>query len=175
MFGWISSGISFVRSFLSGKLSGNITIYFFVLLGLVTIIVFSTPKILSLVGFVSEKDRLLVKVTDQTSIINKLTEENKKLSSELLKYQEIASVNEKSLNDLKEERAKDAIATKALLDSKEAKIKDILSKENVNKIPDSCVKYKDVTVTLPKAKIDQISKMQIDSIWSNYEKSVTVK
>lgn len=169
MYDWALGLFYKIKGVAKNPLFSSVTYYVIIALVLLYIGFYLIPKIMSGFGFLSQKEKLLKANAEQEYVITDLTNANKKLTLEL---QQCVISNYINKDGIAAFQAKAQENNKVVTDTIASK-KETIKKITGTATPNVKIIYEDKTSTMPKSKVDEVSKVQIDSLWGEYEKVTT--
>ncbi len=137
----------------------------------------SINGIMSKLGFLNTKDKLLVENTSQENVIKTLTAENLAYKQKLDQCNALSTLNNSITNTVNSSITANNQHTQNILTDKENQINAIMQEPDVvlsPSSPDQSAAKKSIAAPVPKetnisvAKQREISQVQINSLWSSY-------
>ena len=152
---------SWVVGFLFDFFKKNVSnIVFYAIIAIVVLVLFFYVKY----NFIDSKNKLIKENAEQTALITTLKNANANLEGQLNQCEANAKLKEDTINSLNEKIQQNNYFFNSLLSDKNKKINDILAK------PDKVGTTIDIYKPISTEKRKEISQVQINSLWSAYEK-----
>lgn len=169
MYGWIIEIFYKLKGFMKNPIFSSSMMYVLIGVGMLYVGFYIVPKLMNGLGFMSEKEKLLVKTTSQESLIKTLQDSNSKLIIELQQCDALNKITKEEVQNVITKTDENKKEVNKNINDKNDKIDKIVAPAK----PNEKIVYEDKTITIPKAKLDAVSKIQIDSLWSEYEKVIS--